>query len=159
MPKEFHKQSQRQRRRVGFTFQSEQDSPNGEVLRWLLHKEGRSLAKDRALDAVRAFWLPLACLDAQRYSPRELEDVAQLALWRLEEQIRYLRSRFGLQSTEAVSSPPEPRSKQAVPRNPDDMPSSQSSSGSAASDETLQLLDLKQYDWSINEAELGEALS
>lgn len=160
MSKEPHNQTFRQCQRVKFTFQFQQNSPNGEVLRWLLHLEGRSLAKDRALDAVRAFWLPLAYHDAQRYSQQELEDVAQLAIWRLEEQIRYLRSRFDLQSTEAVSSPPEPlHPVKTVPSNPDNMVFSYSSSLAApcGSGETFQLLSLEEYDWSIHKSEPQEA--
>ncbi len=139
----------RQRRYVRLTLQSELDSRNGEVLRWLLSSEGQAGARDKVLDAVRAFWLPNSRQNADCYSPRELQDTAQFAIWRLEEQIWYLRTHFDLQVTATVVS-------QAAPPEASPVPDALNSKGLGASGEGLQPLDLKRFDWSIDENELGE---
>ena len=139
----------RQRRYVRLTLQSELDDRNGEVLRWLLSNEGRSEARDKVLDAVRAFWLPLARQNALCYSSQELQDTVQFAIWRLEEQIWYLRSHFDLQVSATVVS-------RAVPPEASPVPDTLNSKGLGASGEGLQPLDLKRFDWSVDENELGE---
>ncbi len=133
---------QRHCHRVRFTFQVPEKSPNGEVLLWLLYKEHGSLAKDKALDAIRAFWLPLARKDADSYSPFQLQEIAQLAIWRLEEQIRYLRFRFALPAVAAEILPPAPVA---------------SLSKSVASGEASELK-LEGFDCSIDEYELGKLI-
>ena len=139
----------RQRRYVRLTLQSELDSRNGEVLRWLLSNEGTAGARDKVLDAVRAFWLPLSRQNALCYSPRELQDTATFAIWRLEEQIWYLRSHFDLQvSATGVS--------RVVPPEASPVPDALNSKSLGASGEGLQPLDLQSFDWSVDENELGE---
>lgn len=145
---------QRHYHRVRFTFQVPEKSPNGEVLLWLLAKEYGSFAKDKALEAVRAFWLPLARKDAGSYSPQELRDIAQLAIWRLEEQILYLRSCFGLPAMAAEILPPAPLLSQPVLLHPEQ---ATAPSKLVASGEAGELLKLEEFDWSIDESELGEA--
>lgn len=143
----------RQRRYVRLTLQSELDNRNGEVLHWLLSKGGHSEARDKVLDAVRAFWLPLARQNALCYSSRELQDTAQFAIWRMEEQIWYLRSHFGLQ----VSATAPAMSSRALPPEASVVTDAPNSKELGAFGEELQPLDLKRFDWSVDENELGEA--
>lgn len=142
----------RQRRYVRLTLQSELDSRNGEVLRWLLSNEGTAGARDKVLDAVRAFWLPLSRQNALCYSPRELQDTAQFAIWRLEEQIWYLRSHFDLQ----VSATAPATASRALPPEASRVPDALNSKDLGTSGEGLQPLDLQNFDWSVDENELGE---
>lgn len=145
---------QRHCHRVRFTFQVPEKSQNGEVLLWLLYKEHGSLAKDKALEAVRAFWLPLARKDAGSYSPQEFREIAQLAIWRLEEQILYLRSCFGLPAMAAEILPTAPHLSQAGLLHPEQVAAP---SKLVAPGEANELLKLEGFDWSIDESELGEA--
>ncbi len=144
----------RQRRYVRLTLQSELDSRNGEVLRWLLSNSCQASARDKVLDAVRAFWLPLSRQNALCYSPRELQDTVTFAIWRLEEQIWYLRSHFDLQ----VSATAPATASRAVPPEASRVPDALKSKDLGASGEGLQALDLKRFDWSVDENELGEVV-
>ena len=142
----------RQRRYVRLTLQSELGNRNGEVLRWLLSKEGPSEARNKVLDAVRAFWLPNSQQNADCYSPQELKETAQFAIWRLEEQIWYLRSHFDLQ----VSATAPATASRAEPSEASRVPDALNSKDLGASGEGLQPLDLQNFDWSVDENELGE---
>ena len=150
----------RQRRYVRLTLQSELGNRNGEVLRWLLSKQGRSEARDKILDAVRAFWLPLARQNADCYSSQELQETAQFALWRLEEQIWYLRTHFDLQvsaTSPATSSlPGVATSSQALPSGGSPVLDAPNSKELEASGEGVQPLNFKRFDWSVDEIKLGE---
>lgn len=147
-----------QKPRVKVTFQLVHDTPNGEVLLWLLHKEGRNLSRDKFLEAARAFWLPLARRDALCYSPLELQEAAQVAIWRLEEQIKYLRSIFGLEVNTTTSLSHElSTSLEAVLRKLSLVPLSHEPNEMEASGEALDLQSLQKFDWSFDESELGEA--
>ena len=151
----------RQRRYVRLTLQSELDTRNGEVLHWLLSNSCQAGDRDKVLDAVRAFWLPNSQQNADCYSPQELKETAQFAIWRLEEQIWYLRSHFNLHvsagapamsSLFGVATP-----SRAVPPEVSPVLNALNSKGLGASGEGLQPLDLKRLDWSADENELGEA--
>lgn len=95
--------------RVRFIFEPDRSSPNGITYAWLIHRTYKG--KEKAATAARAFWLPFAYRDSGDYSETELKELAQQSIWRMEEQIQYLRESFGLESTPALvgesSSVPE----------------------------------------------------
>jgi hypothetical protein len=81
--------------RVRFIFEPDRHSPNGITFTWLIHKTYNG--KEKAAIATRAFWLPFAYRDHGNASETDLRELAQQFVWRLEEQIQYLRETFGLE--------------------------------------------------------------
>ncbi|MGJ3254455.1 MAG: hypothetical protein ACFE0J_25480 [Elainellaceae cyanobacterium] len=91
--------------RVRFIFEPDRSSPNGITFSWLVHNAYNG--KEKAATATRAFWLPFAYRASGNYSEDELRELTQQSIWRLEEQIQYLRESFGLEipTRSAVASP------------------------------------------------------
>lgn len=89
--------------RVRFIFEPDRHSPNGVTFTWLIHKTYNG--KEKAAIATRAFWLPFAYRDSGNSSEAELRELAQQSIWKLEEQIQYLRESFGLEATPRPIAP------------------------------------------------------
>ena len=139
--------------RIKVMFQVAQKNANGEILRWMLdHEDGLRVAKEKGLEAMRAFWLPLARKESGRYSSEQLQNAAKIAIWRLQEQIYHLQSLFNLEVViVSTTSPPIETSRIAA--------ESKHSSISLVQEQKLEeaaSFDLQSFDWSINESELGE---
>ncbi len=141
--------------RLKVMFQHTQTNANGEVLRWILeHEDGLRAAKEKGLEALRAFWLPLARKESGHFSTEELQNAAKIAVWRLQEQIYYLQSLFNLEVVIVGTTPPPVETSGIV--------ESKHSFMSLVQKQKLEevlptpSLDLQSFDWSINEGELGE---
>ena len=141
--------------RLKVMFQHAQTNANGEVLRWILeHEDGLRAAKEKGLEALRAFWLPLARKERGHFSTEELQNAAKIAVWRLQEQIYYLQSLFNLEVVIVGTTPPPVETSGIV--------ESKHSFMSLVQKQKLEevlptpSLDLQSFDWSINEGELGE---
>ena len=141
--------------RLKVMFQHAQTNANGEVLRWILeHEDGLRAAKEKGLEALRAFWLPLARKESGHFSTEELQNAAKIAVWRLQEQIYYLQSLFNLEVVIVGTTPPPVETSGIV--------ESKHSFMSLVQKQKLEevlptpSLDLQSFDWSINEGELGE---
>lgn len=89
--------------RVRFTFEPDRNSPNGVAFSWLIHKAYDG--KEKAGTAVRAFWLPFAQRDRGDQSEAELGELVQQCIWRLEEQIQFLREKFDLDAPTRPTPP------------------------------------------------------
>jgi hypothetical protein len=89
--------------RVRFIFEPDRHSPNGITFTWLIHKTYNG--KEKAVTATRAFWLPFAYRDRGNSSEAELRELAQQSIWKLEEQIQYLRESFGLEAAPRPIAP------------------------------------------------------
>jgi hypothetical protein len=92
--------------RVRFIFEPDRHSPNGVTFTWLIHKTYNG--KEKAAIATRSFWLPFAYRDSGISSDAELRELAQQSIWKLEEQIQYLRESFGLEGTPRPIAPATP---------------------------------------------------
>lgn len=106
--------------RVRFVFEPDRNSPNGVTFSWLLHKAYDG--KEKAGAAARSFWLPFACRDAGNYSEADLKDLAQQCIWRMEEQIQYLRESFNLETPARQVVAPVPSLPDAPAAAPEDNP-------------------------------------
>lgn len=80
---------------VRFVFEPDRNSPNGILLTWCLHHTFDG--KEKVAAAARSFWLPFAYQALSSYSKVALQELAQQCIWRIEEQIQFLRSRFDLE--------------------------------------------------------------
>ncbi len=94
--------------RVRFTFEPDRNSPNGILLSWILHKAYDG--KEKMMAAGRSFWLPFAYQGSGKYSKAELRAVANESIWRLEEQIRFLRENFEIEAPNRTTTAPAPQS-------------------------------------------------
>lgn len=142
--------------RLKVMFQHAQTNANGEVLRWILeHEDGLRAAKEKGLEALRAFWLPLARKESGHFSSEELQNAAKIAVWRLQEQIYYLQSLFNLEVVIFGTTPPPVETSEIVAE-------SKHSFMSLVQKQKLEevlptpSVDLQSFDWSIDEGELGE---
>jgi hypothetical protein len=92
--------------RVRFIFEPDRNSPNGLTYSWLIHSTYDG--KEKAASAARSFWMPFAARDSGKYSQAELQELAQQCVWRLEEQIQFIRENFvgvDVPARQAISSP------------------------------------------------------
>lgn len=140
-------------KRLKVTLHISKTSPNAEVLRGILDSpEGIRIAKEKALDAIRAFWLPTYRQEAGYPTP-QLKDAARKAIWRLQEQIYYLQSLYDL---EAVIEIPTVvgYSKGRQDRTNFEVPPKLEIEAKEA-----EAYDPQQLDWSFDEAELGVVAS
>lgn len=142
-------------KRLKVTFHISKSSPNAETLLGILDSpEGTRVAKEKALDAIRTFWLPTYRQEAG-YPTAQLKETARRAIWRLQEQIYYLQSLFDLETLV-------------------EMPSVVGHSVSTSRQKQVNLVptptldtevkeavvfDPQQLDWSFDEAELGGVAS
>ncbi len=101
--------------RVRFTFEPDRNSPNGILLSWILHKAYDG--KEKMMAAGRSFWLPFAYQASGKYSKAELRAVANESIWRLEEQIRFLRENFEIEAPSRTSTVPASQSADLEPEN------------------------------------------
>lgn len=99
--------------RVRFTFEPDRNSPNGVLLNWILHKAYDG--KEKMMAAGRSFWLPFAYQASGKYSKAEVRAVANEAIWRLEEQIRFLRENFDIEAPNRTVAP----ASQSQPAEPE----------------------------------------
>lgn len=92
--------------RVRFIFEPDRNSPNGLTYSWLIHTTYDG--KEKAASATRSFWMPFAARDSGKYSEAELQELAKQCIWRLEEQIQFIRENFGVDVTarQVVAPPP-----------------------------------------------------
>lgn len=89
--------------RVRFIFEPDRNSPNGITYSWLIHNAYDG--KEKAAAATRSFWMPFAARDSGKFSETELRELAQQCLWRLEEQMNYIRENFDLELPNRVVTP------------------------------------------------------
>lgn len=92
--------------RVRFIFEPDRNSPNGLTYSWLIHTTYDG--KEKAASAARSFWMPFAARDSGKYSQVELQELAQQCVWRLEEQIQFIRENFAgvdVPARQALSPP------------------------------------------------------
>jgi hypothetical protein len=89
--------------RVRFIFEPDRNSPNGITYSWLIHSAYDG--KEKAAAATRSFWMPFAARDSGKFSEAELRELAQQCLWRLEEQMTYIRENFDLELPNRVITP------------------------------------------------------
>lgn len=107
--------------RVRFIFEPDRNSPNGITYSWLIHNAYDG--KEKAAAATRSFWMPFAARDSGKFSESELRELAQQCLWRLEEQMNYIRENFDLElpnravtpSASALNPPPVESSDSVAP--------------------------------------------
>jgi hypothetical protein len=99
--------------RVRFTFEPDRNSPNGILLTWILHKARDG--KEKMMSAGRSFWLPFAYQASGKYSKAEVRAVANEAIWRLEEQIRFLRENFEIEAPNRTPATPVSQSTEPEP--------------------------------------------
>ncbi len=104
--------------RVRFTFEPDRNSPNGILLSWILHKAYDG--KEKMMAAGRSFWLPFAYQASGKYSKAELRAVANESIWRLEEQIRFLRENFEIEAPSRTPTAPTSQSQSADPEPEND---------------------------------------
>ncbi|MBD1845693.1 hypothetical protein H6F89_20235 [Cyanobacteria bacterium FACHB-63] len=92
--------------RVRFIFEPDRNSPNGQTYSWLIHTTYDG--KEKAASATRSFWMPFAARDSGKYSEAELQELAKQCIWRLEEQIQFIRENFGVDvpARQVIASPP-----------------------------------------------------
>ncbi|HBL13789.1 MAG TPA: hypothetical protein DD379_20820 [Cyanobacteria bacterium UBA11162] len=95
-----------QTRRIDFSwrYQTKVNTGDARLLSYLKNDEVIPL-REKMLQALRAFWLPLAYQhqDGEETSTLERERIVIEAIYALEKHADYLRSQFGL--------PPQPKSK------------------------------------------------
>lgn len=89
--------------RVRFIFEPDRNSSNGITYSWLIHNAYDG--KEKAAAAARSFWMPFAARDSGKFSETELRELAQQCLWRLEEQMNYIRENFDLELPNRVVAP------------------------------------------------------
>lgn len=89
--------------RVRFIFEPDRNSPNGITYSWLIHNAYDG--KEKAAAATRSFWMPFAARDSGKFSEAELRELAQQCLWRMEEQMNYIRENFDLELPSRVVAP------------------------------------------------------
>lgn len=89
--------------RVRFIFEPDRNSPNGITYSWLIHNAYDG--KEKAAAATRSFWMPFAARDSGKFSEAELRELAQQCLWRMEEQMNYIRENFDLDLPSRVAPP------------------------------------------------------
>lgn len=92
--------------RVRFIFEPDRNSPNGLTYSWLIHTTYDG--KEKAASATRSFWMPFAARDSGKYSEAELQELAKQCIWRLEEQIQFIRENFGVDvpARQIIAPPP-----------------------------------------------------
>lgn len=140
-------------KRLKVTFHISKSSPNAEVLRGILDSpDGIRIAKEKALDAIRAFWLPTYRQEAGYPAP-QLKDAARMAIWRLQEQIHYLQSLYGL---EAVIEIP---TVAGYSKGKQDRTNLEAPLKLEIEAKKADVYDPQQLDWSFDEAELGGVAS
>ena len=147
---------ERQGNRIKITFNISSSSPNSEILLWILDNlEGSKVAKEKAIDAIRAFWLP-DCRQEAGHSTAQLQRTARIAIWRLQEQIYYLQSLFnieptliGLSTSSGMESTngDDRRQMSLVPKD----------ENLESKNQQIDSFNLQDYDWSIEEVELGKS--
>lgn len=136
-------------KRLKVTLHISRTSPNAEVLRGILDSpDGIRIAKEKALDAIRAFWLPTYRQEAGYPTP-QLKDAARKAIWRLQEQIYYLQSLFDL---EVAIEMPSAAGHSKIKQERTDL---QAPPKLEIEAKEVVAYDPQQLDWSFDEAELG----
>ncbi len=150
------KESKNQARRLKVLFQYSENNADGEVLRWMLdHEDGLRVGKEKGIEALRAFWLPLARKQSGRFSSEQLQNAAKIAVWRLQEQIYYLQSTFNLELVIFGTTSVETTATA----------NSQSSALTLVQKEKIEevspkpSIDFQSFDWSVNDGELGEKVA
>ncbi|MBD1848203.1 hypothetical protein H6F89_33600 [Cyanobacteria bacterium FACHB-63] len=111
--------------RVRFIFEPDRNSPNGITYSWLIHNAYDG--KEKAAAATRSFWMPFAARDSGKISETELRELAQQCLWRLEEQMNYIRENFDLELPNRVIASTSTLNPPPVESSAVDSPGSQSS--------------------------------
>jgi hypothetical protein len=134
--------------RVRFIFEPDRNSPNGITYSWLIHNAYDG--KEKAAAATRSFWMPFAARDSGKFSEAELRELAQQCLWRLEEQMNYIRENFDLElPNRAITSP-------ASALNPPTAESSPSPNSQTPEEQFFGDLDLSIEDTMLGD--MGDAL-
>lgn len=107
--------------RVRFIFEPDRNSPNGLTYSWLIHTTYDG--KEKAASATRSFWMPFAARDSGKYSETELQELAQQCIWRLEEQIQFIRENFGVDVPARQSLAPQATGSLGTENNTPSSPS------------------------------------
>lgn len=104
MPRKRSPESQNERQRIQFAFNTDVDSPVGVTFQYLLKNEhARSReGKHRGVDAMMAFWKPFAYQDQGNLSEEELQAIARESIEALSRQIESIRSTFGIERSETT---------------------------------------------------------
>lgn len=84
------------RRYVQFTFRAFLGTREADVISWLNQTHSRSLARERANQALCSAWLSLVYLDEGHRSTEELQQIAQEMNHRMVNQILYVCQTFGI---------------------------------------------------------------
>ena len=105
MPRKRSPESQNERQRIQFAFNTDVDSPVGVTFQYLLKNEhARSReGKHRGVDAMMAFWKSFAYQDQGNLSEEELQAIARESITALSRQIEAIQSAFGLEDSEFAS--------------------------------------------------------
>lgn len=140
--------------RVRFIFEPDRNSPNGMTYSWLIHTTYDG--KEKAASATRSFWMPFAARDSGKYSEAELQEVAQQCIWRLEEQIQFLRENFGVDTPNRQGIAPLPPATTASSSATNSTESESTAKGQTDQERFFNDLDLSMDDDMLGD--IGDAL-
>ncbi len=70
-------------------YQPNNNTPDAAMINYLKTNQYSS-SKDLSLEALRAFYLPVACLHSGKYSPEQLQKVGEKAIYALQRQADYI---------------------------------------------------------------------
>lgn len=91
------KPKESKKRCVQFTFRAFAGTREADVIGWLNQTPSRSLARERANQALCSAWLPFVYLDEGSRSREELQQIAQEMNHRMVNQILYVCQMFGIE--------------------------------------------------------------